>query len=153
MQRQEIILVVNRLIDILGSREVALDGRHTPALYSRFLSSLLERHNVRLTSALPTDTQEVEEHQPTPPMYSWPDVSPRDVAPLGSDYSEGAIYQQHGEADMDFSLTHFVRTVSQDHTGPPVLAYNTPQENGPGWPVWSVRGDTWSSSQFSDAWR
>ncbi|EKM82737.1 hypothetical protein AGABI1DRAFT_53161, partial [Agaricus bisporus var. burnettii JB137-S8] len=46
-QQREILFIVPRLIEILSSREVALDGRHTPALYSKFLSSLLERHIAR----------------------------------------------------------------------------------------------------------
>ncbi|KAJ6616142.1 hypothetical protein B0H10DRAFT_1949352 [Mycena sp. CBHHK59/15] len=35
-----------QLINVLGSDSVALDGRHTPALYSRFFSSLLAKHTV-----------------------------------------------------------------------------------------------------------
>lgn len=36
--------LVGRLIDVLQSDKVAIDDRHTPKLYARFLASLLERH-------------------------------------------------------------------------------------------------------------
>ncbi|KAJ6605003.1 hypothetical protein B0H10DRAFT_2229210 [Mycena sp. CBHHK59/15] len=44
--RRDIVRLVGRLINVLGSDSVALDGRHTPALYSRFFSSLLAKHTV-----------------------------------------------------------------------------------------------------------
>ncbi|KAF7338357.1 Rab-GAP TBC domain-containing protein [Mycena venus] len=44
--QRDIVRLVSRLINVLRSDGVALDGRHTPALYSRFLSSLLAKYNV-----------------------------------------------------------------------------------------------------------
>ncbi|KAF8589368.1 hypothetical protein K439DRAFT_1628805 [Ramaria rubella] len=43
-QQDDIITLVSRLVDVLQSNEVAIDERHTPKLYARFLNSLLERH-------------------------------------------------------------------------------------------------------------
>ncbi|TFK55165.1 hypothetical protein OE88DRAFT_1006449 [Heliocybe sulcata] len=44
-EEKKIVVSVSNLIAILGSNEVALDGRHTPMLYSRFLSSLLAKYD------------------------------------------------------------------------------------------------------------
>ncbi|KAF8522542.1 hypothetical protein JB92DRAFT_2887791 [Gautieria morchelliformis] len=43
-QKDDIINLVGRLIDVLQSDKVAIDDRHTPKLYARFLAGLLERH-------------------------------------------------------------------------------------------------------------
>ncbi|KAF8693794.1 hypothetical protein RHS03_08346, partial [Rhizoctonia solani] len=43
-QSQNIIALVSRLAEVLGSNEVAIDDRHSPRLYSRFLSGLIQKH-------------------------------------------------------------------------------------------------------------
>ncbi|CAE6434410.1 unnamed protein product [Rhizoctonia solani] len=43
-QSQNIISLVTRLTEVLGSNEVAIDDRHSPRLYSRFLSGLIQKH-------------------------------------------------------------------------------------------------------------
>jgi hypothetical protein len=40
----EIYQVIERLINTIGSPQIAIDERHTPKLYSRFLASLLAKH-------------------------------------------------------------------------------------------------------------
>ncbi|KAF8264089.1 fungal-specific transcription factor domain-containing protein [Lactarius quietus] len=40
----EIYQVIERLINTIGSPQIAIDERHTPMLYSRFLASLLAKH-------------------------------------------------------------------------------------------------------------
>ena len=40
----EIYRVIERLINTIGSPQIAIDERHTPKLYSRFLASLLAKH-------------------------------------------------------------------------------------------------------------
>ncbi len=45
-QRQRVIQLIERLIETLRSKQVAVDERHAPMLYSRFLSNLLARHKV-----------------------------------------------------------------------------------------------------------
>jgi hypothetical protein len=40
----EIYRDIERLINTLGSPQIAIDARHTPRLYSRFLANLLAEH-------------------------------------------------------------------------------------------------------------
>jgi len=154
-QKQGIVFTVSHLIDVLGSQVVAVDGRHTPALYSRFLSSLLAKHGVvkidRFESPKLMHRQDVQDERPaTTHSYSWPDVSPIDTQPMNNQFSDGAVYQEHGEADMNFSVTHFVRTVSQD--SPPnyydVQATHIP-ETTPHWDLWGSHNDRWITPPFS----
>ncbi|KAL0572941.1 hypothetical protein V5O48_009031 [Marasmius crinis-equi] len=134
----EIIDTVSRLIQILSSKEVALDGRHTPALYSRFLSSLLARYNISPRArALPSrdgtsmyaqyDTQ----RDPSPPhSYSWPDISSPSTTPVESfQHDPGTVYQQRGDAEMDFSLTHFVKTVGVSNALPSSYGFSSAQQS------------------------
>jgi transcriptional regulatory protein LEU3 len=98
--QNDIIGDVESLINVLGSRDVALDGRHTPALYSRFLSSLLAKHRDHcqlnypkptFKSEFPPDVQlnclngsgeqfpgNTDEHvlPPVASSYTWPDRVP-----------------------------------------------------------------------------
>lgn len=50
---EKIIYLVQRLIDLLGSDEVAIDSRHTPKLYSRFLADILAQHKQTRTNQRP----------------------------------------------------------------------------------------------------
>ncbi|KAF5391352.1 hypothetical protein D9757_002023 [Collybiopsis confluens] len=120
--QEEITLTVKRLIEVLGSSDVALDGRHTPAVYSRFLVNLLEKYdtrsNLRSESSPESEryqSSELHERQESPP--SWPDIrqtgSKDNPGQMLSSYEPGVVYQGVGDADMDFSLGHFVRTVSE----------------------------------------
>jgi hypothetical protein len=43
-QETEILELVGRLIQTLGSNEIAIDDRHTPKVYARFLAGLLSKH-------------------------------------------------------------------------------------------------------------
>ena len=45
-QCQRVIELIERLIETLRSEQVAVDERHAPMLYSRFLSNLLAKHKV-----------------------------------------------------------------------------------------------------------
>ncbi|KAJ6502622.1 hypothetical protein C8R45DRAFT_626817 [Mycena sanguinolenta] len=121
--RKDIVHLVKRLINVLGSDGVALDGRHTPALYSRFLSSLLDKYNVlpERDDTTSDDTKfhrqfEINRSGGTPPnVYSWPDIARSvDVSPHPSDESDGfLIYQVSENPDMDLSLNHFIRAVNE----------------------------------------
>ncbi|KAJ3505560.1 hypothetical protein NLJ89_g7355 [Agrocybe chaxingu] len=125
-----IIISVTRLITILGSNDVALDGRHTPALYSRFLSSLMARHNLSLdnfgpsggddSNSRPSNTQ--DRYTTPPDGFYWPDVpSIPDKSSDGSSEFSGGFggYQLQGEIEMDFSLSHFIKIVTSQPTPPP----------------------------------
>ncbi|KAJ7774748.1 fungal-specific transcription factor domain-containing protein [Mycena metata] len=123
--QQDIVRLVTRLINVLASADVALDGRHTPALYSRFLSSLLSKYNVfpARNDSPPPDGVEFyrqfgAERSDTPPSYaySWPDITHNDpVSPLPSEGSDDfLIYPRSGDPDMDFSLSHFIQAVNEE---------------------------------------
>jgi hypothetical protein len=51
--RVEIRALVQKVIDLLGSPEVAIDDRHGPKLYSRFLEKLLAKPMARLDPMSP----------------------------------------------------------------------------------------------------
>ena len=117
------------LIEVLSSKEVALDGRHTPALYARFLSSLLAQYTSRnpiSESGMPNGSDEVtSQSQLTPsPLCSWPDVPHTDICrgaqQSGNESDSTALQARYAinEADIDLSLPHFVRTVTQSFPGP-----------------------------------
>ncbi|KAJ7452500.1 fungal-specific transcription factor domain-containing protein [Mycena galericulata] len=124
--QREIVRLVTRLIDVLGSDGVALDGRHTPALYSRFLSSLLAKYNdfpLRDDSP-PTENikfypQFGPDRRSSPPHpYSWPDIDTAQVENVSSEGSDDFLMcQRYGDPDMDLSLCHFIRTVNGEQSG------------------------------------
>ncbi|KDQ60686.1 hypothetical protein JAAARDRAFT_124881, partial [Jaapia argillacea MUCL 33604] len=135
-QQSDIVALVSQLIEILGSEQVALDGRHTPALYSRFLSTLLAKHCPTFppeqngADGSPTNEfvpQYVADRQQTPPYtHSWPEsfsnqlpamdyVSTPPDEILGSDYPW----------ITDFSLQNFVQ-------------YNNPFGDQPAEPMQTV---------------
>ncbi|KAJ7632544.1 fungal-specific transcription factor domain-containing protein [Roridomyces roridus] len=91
--RKDISVLVRRLIQVLGSDSVG--EKHTPALYSRFLSSLLVKY---------TDSSE----EPCLTHNPWPDI----VAPPSVEGSYEFLYQHHGDPEMDLSLGNFMRAVS-----------------------------------------
>jgi hypothetical protein len=139
-QQKKIITSVRTLIQVLGSKSVALDGRHTPALYSRFLSAQLERHTLfadsdsDADSTLRTDDiipQYRQDRRQTPShLYAWPETGnvqhPVDHV---TSSQPGVVLQQYGEADMDFSVQHFMDTVkTQDAVSAKNLVGVRPEE-------------------------
>ncbi|KAF9069929.1 fungal-specific transcription factor domain-containing protein [Rhodocollybia butyracea] len=156
---QEIIVTVTRLIEVLGSKEVAMDERHTPALYSRFLVNLLRKYHTRRTrSETPPDgvrfhPQYGDERGSSPP--GWPDIrhaggpSNAEIQVL-SGYEPGIIYQEAGDPDMDFSLNHFVRTVTEA----PITQSDITAGMGfcDQWPAAADRPDGWSTQHFPLDW-
>lgn len=124
---KEIVLSVITLIQILGSPDVALDGRHTPALYSRFILSLLKEWCPRAYRPMIQEAS-APSHAGSSPSTSgahgsqseayyanWPSV-PSNARSSGTPDSTdmmgpGMAYQRQVD---DFSLTHFVKTVTQD---------------------------------------
>ena len=154
---------------MLGSKDVALDGRHTPALYSRFLSSLLAKY----TSGHPLSESHLSYGEDavkirsqytdgpllaTSALYSWPDVPHADVctqrAETREDSEEFKADYQLNEADMDLSLPHFVRTVTQNFPGTQVEEPTIPDVWG-GWDLESYQAHAPPMSQleFSHWWR
>jgi hypothetical protein len=58
-QENDIFNLIGRLIQTLSSPKIAIDDRHTPKLYARFLAGLLSRHR--------RDGASVGRLQPVPP--------------------------------------------------------------------------------------
>ncbi|KAJ4488126.1 fungal-specific transcription factor domain-containing protein [Lentinula aciculospora] len=148
----EIVLTVERLIGVLGSEDVALDGRHTPALYSRFLVNLLSKYNThsnRRSETPPDDIRfhpQYNEERPASSPPGWPDIPSENVAPQAlSSYQPGIVYQEAGDADMDFSLGHFVRTVSELPGG---QYHNIDQSHTVDSSLWNDQWPSGWSSQF-----
>ena len=79
--------MINRLIKCLGSNDVAVDERHTPKLYSRFLEGLLQKRNQELA--------ESENKLPVPAVTNRPKTPP-----LHIDISKAATGPQHTEAQL-----------------------------------------------------
>lgn len=65
-QQSRILSLINRLIKCLASPEVAVDERHTPKLYSRFLDGLLLKRNQEIAEA-DKATQGQQAGPPAPP--------------------------------------------------------------------------------------
>ncbi|PCH42434.1 hypothetical protein WOLCODRAFT_120564 [Wolfiporia cocos MD-104 SS10] len=82
-QRVEIRDLVQRVIDLLGSPEVAVDDRHGPKLYSRFLSGLLSMPNAQIDYQPP---KREPGHRRTPSKTPSSTSSPlaRDALPLSA---------------------------------------------------------------------
>ena len=141
--QQEIVFSVSRLVEILGHNDVALDGRHTPALYSRFLASLIFRHSLTLSdmtafSPEHSSSSEPETSHSTPQEgFYWPDI--RQPNPTSenapSRFGTDNFLPDQGRYLMDFSLSHFIKTVTE-HAPPP-----TDME------VSSVTWESWKSEE------
>ncbi|KAF9457171.1 fungal-specific transcription factor domain-containing protein [Collybia nuda] len=162
--QNEIVRDVHRLIEVLGSRDVALDGRHTPALYSRFLSSLLDKHtgkNQRTFSSTPssdnddTNSPHRESHQsPQSYLYSWPDIIHPNSGSHENEMQASCFYNDDSvDVDMDFGLSHFVRTVTEQDLSPTQTPGGqiTPQE----WNNWGPQTEQvqWPPIQPNSNWR
>ncbi|KDR81549.1 hypothetical protein GALMADRAFT_134980 [Galerina marginata CBS 339.88] len=153
--QKEIITTVSRLIATLGSSDVALDGRHTPALYSRFLSSLMIKHNLTLSDPdllrkdhSRSSSFQTGDRQVTPPEgFYWPDVPGANNPGHGHapQFSKGFGYELQPEVNMDFSLSHFIKSVTQQT--PPPDETELPYESRPMWKaneIESIQSAPWS---------
>ncbi|KAF9532237.1 hypothetical protein CPB83DRAFT_807430 [Crepidotus variabilis] len=132
--KREIVSLVSRLISVLGSSDVALDGRHTPALYSRFLASLMSKHNLSVhqfqfdgENDPSSGNIEQNSRHPTPSnAYYWPDISTPDNGNRDSLAGSGTYGYQFGINQMDFSLAHFIKTVAET-VPPPEKVESSPE--------------------------
>lgn len=64
-QENEIFELIGHLIHTLSSPKIAIDDRHTPKLYARFLASLLSRHRRDGASAGRLQTNLPPQNQPS----------------------------------------------------------------------------------------
>ncbi|KAF9467566.1 fungal-specific transcription factor domain-containing protein [Collybia nuda] len=95
-QENEIFDLIGRLIQTLSSPEIAIDDRHTPKLYARFLAGLLSRHR--------RDGATVGRlHPPPPPNTNSPTSLeyPNNIAP--SSTSAFSISQPQGSGSQGYN--------------------------------------------------
>ena len=89
---ERILALVGRFINVLSSSDIAVDDRHTPKLYSRFLAGLLARHTSPRQEKKEAPTiPKIESSSPDAPMLSLPDLSMRSGRPA-SDMSQIAQF-------------------------------------------------------------
>ncbi|RDB22039.1 Protein priB [Hypsizygus marmoreus] len=110
-QETEIFDLIGRLIQTLSSPEIAIDDRHTPKLYARFLAGLLSRHR--------RDGATVGRLHPQPPPSSH--SSSQGFMPQSSgasststfsiSQSQGAHDQGQGQGYNTGSFSHAVGTM------------------------------------------
>ncbi|EGN95435.1 hypothetical protein SERLA73DRAFT_60649, partial [Serpula lacrymans var. lacrymans S7.3] len=140
-EKRNIVYIVQKLIQVLGSSAVAVDGRHTPALYSRFLSSLLKKYDSTNRnsdsegSVMGTVVHPTADHELSAHVSYWPYAMnasrgfPSEVSTHGSEYQTlDTIRQDRHEADMDFSMQHFISVVAAQPENRPIqqrLAQNS----------------------------
>ncbi|THU99310.1 hypothetical protein K435DRAFT_751881 [Dendrothele bispora CBS 962.96] len=156
--QDDIIVTVSRLIEVLSSKDVVLDGRHTPALYSRFLNSLLTKYNImERASCLSNSSPHRSQGYSSAPHTYWPDTAQTDSPPdreYPAQYEPDFVYQQ--SSNMDFSINHFVRTVSgQGIPQPTNYGHEYQGNNFQSWDDWGVSDNfagSWSSHNIN-GWR
>lgn len=102
-----IIEDVERLISILGSRDVVLDSHHAPSIFSKFLASLLGGWTIARQQRQPNDfARSPSGELPQAPIFHQSRLS-------NPEHADGAAYwATEAEPDVDFSLGHFVESVS-----------------------------------------
>jgi transcriptional regulatory protein LEU3 len=113
-QKREIISLVQKLVQILGSEHVAMHGRHTPALYSRFIDGLLSKYQLYARATTLNSPTDYMASQASPQWTSWPytqDGHPRTISNSSSDFLQFSTNQRHGETGMDLSLPYFLQSV------------------------------------------
>lgn len=98
-QENDIFDLIGRLIQTLSSPKIAIDDRHTPKLYARFLAGLLSRHR--------RDGASVGRLQPIPPSQSSlpvnDDTTQSTSGPTGSFPSSTATPEGAGQSQEEFS--------------------------------------------------
>ena len=116
-QKQQIFAATTRLIDVLGSPQVALDAKHTPALYARFLSSsLAKNYSSSSTMSSPSSMSSSMASEPNDAFF-WPDLTHGGAA-AGSPSALAANMgdtQQGGFSDnlLFFNLNNFSKNVTE----------------------------------------
>ena len=63
-EEMEILVLISRLIQTLSSPKLAIDDKHMPKLYARFLAGLLARHR---REGIASGHLSVSSHNPRPP--------------------------------------------------------------------------------------
>jgi transcriptional regulatory protein LEU3 len=133
-QQDDIIYLVCELINALSSKDVALDGQHSPALYSQFLSSLLANCNPRSDVDIFAPVDIVShghggKHRQTPPRprSNTSFLLKGQVVDKPVCFGAYTMGQQLEESNVDFDIQHFMQTVSTGrHQLTPPASVNQP---------------------------
>ncbi|KAG6896899.1 hypothetical protein C0992_005371 [Termitomyces sp. T32_za158] len=106
-QETEVFDLIGRLIQTLSSPEIAIDDRHTPKLYARFLAGLLSRH--RRDGATvgrlhphpsPSNNSPFRDAARTSPTSTFPVVSPQSSgSTTQGSRSSGSTFQRDRKMD------------------------------------------------------
>lgn len=107
-QCERVVTLVQRLIDVLKSSRIAVDERHTPMLYSRFLSGLLSKHKPKQEQSTPStsssaslsssDALELPRHKPTRAHKSSPSI---EIVPPQPERQDQDMHQQQHYEHVD----------------------------------------------------
>ncbi|TFY70231.1 hypothetical protein EVG20_g2779 [Dentipellis fragilis] len=123
---QRIRITIGEFTNALASKDVAVNERHLAAMYARFLTGLLDKHDEHHGSMSPPLNDEAKfvsqpitdyQHMPPDAYHQWPDtsgalgssvVTPEDVF----DHAGGAFSQPVDEAEVDFSMQYFLHSMA-----------------------------------------
>jgi hypothetical protein len=121
----EIFDLINRLIQKLSSSEIAIDDRHTPKLYARFLASLLARNRKDGTSS------QGPHHRP-PPQSEIAQAASDGYIPTPSNASFSVTSPEgENQSGHDGGFTHTTFNTTVEKTDPPVYEPNYTLGSGP----------------------
>jgi hypothetical protein len=119
-QENEIFDLIGRLIQTFSSPEIAIDDRHTPRLYARFLAGLLSRHRREGMSA-------GRLHQQPPPQNQIPRPSHGD-------------YNLTNSSSSAFSVAQPQNTQSHDNSGYTQSLYSQSEKSNTHTPTYQEGG-------------
>lgn len=112
-QEGDIFELIGRLIQTLSSPKIAIDDRHTPKLYARFLAGLLSRHR--------RDGATVGRLHPNPPNQSLTDATSQ--IPAASMTTFSVAQQPQNPMQSDHNLGYGPNVM---HSSQPQQALQTP---------------------------
>ncbi|KAJ7027527.1 hypothetical protein C8F04DRAFT_965053 [Mycena alexandri] len=141
-EENQVYDLIGRLIQTLSSPEIAIDDRHTPKLYARFLAGLLSRHRrdgatVGRLHPQPPTTQSVSSsssdygHQSNGSSTFTMSPMPGVGSVLGHDQGAQGGYGGHSYAQIEKAPTPIYRTEAT-YSGP--IQYSTEMDLGTGLP-------------------
>ncbi|TDL16780.1 hypothetical protein BD410DRAFT_807837 [Rickenella mellea] len=141
-QANQILSLIGKLIQVLGSSEVSIDDRHTPKLHARFLAGLLAKHQPEGSSTGRLHPQHPPEGQVPEPSSGDPSASavyPGGVAPSQGSYSQQETSNQQGGSNAMTGSASMVATPIYEPeatyaagTGPLPLTVDTQMYGGDG---------------------
>ena len=124
--KHRILSLVGRLIKLFGSSDIAVDDRHTPKLYSRFLAGLVTRYSSPQEEPQTRAVPKIESSPMDTAMPSLPDLSmssrqlsrhvtqPADVAHMGGN--------QYGQTQT--LPTHYAEVYSSSSASGTITQFN-----------------------------